>query len=432
MTMGEFAARHGLLTDIPVLERYVESFEAEMVKGLEGKSSLAMLPTYIEPENAAAFGRDVIVIDAGGSNLRIALVALLPDGAPEIKYFEKYRMLGADSEIGADAFFDTLAGYLEPVAGRSDHIGMCFSFPAEIMQNRDAKILHLDKEVRVTGAEGQVLGERLRDALRARGLPHKKSVVVINDTVAAQLGAMVDKSDPTVYGGYVGLILGTGLNSCYTERNAYIKKNAYLRERPGGSIINMESGGFAGVPQGDIDRAFIAATKDPTQQSLEKMVSGAYQPGLLLSYLKAAAEERLFSPAFADRAGGVARLTGLDIDRFCDLPFGDNLLAGLCQGEADAVALYELAHIYFDRVAALTAVNLIAILRKMGAAAKNPCRPVCVSAEGTTFYKARLLRPKLDYFMSACAQRRMGLHYRFTKVESATISGSAVAGLLGN
>jgi len=427
--LTEFLFRHGLVPDNSLLEEYVESFLREMERGLAGEeSSLAMLPTYVHPEAVGGNRRDVIVIDAGGTNLRVALARVAPEVGPEVRYFEQYPMPGTTGTLTIAEFFRQLSEYLRPIAHLAEHIAICFSFPAEISPDRDAKILLFDKEVRITGGEGVFLGRGLRDAMIQQGLGDHK-VVVINDTVASQLGAMAQKTEKR-YGGYMGFILGTGVNSCYAEENARISKEPALCRRAGSTIINMESGGFSGVSQSPVDAAFISETELPRHQQMEKMCSGAYQGGLLLAYLRAAAGEGLFSSAFGERLERVTRLSGRDMDAFCDFPLGQNLMFGLCAGETDTISLCRLTGAFFDRVALLAAVNLTAVLRRLGPAAKNPCRPVCVSAEGTTFYKARLLRPKLDYFMNDYTFRRLGLHWEFVRVENATITGTAMAGLL--
>jgi hexokinase len=75
-------------------------------------------------------------------------------------------------------------------------------------------------------------------------------------------------------------------------------------------------------------------------------------------------------------------------------------------------------------------MNIAALLIRMDSG-KQPWKPVCVSAEGTTFYKAKLFRPKLDYYMRLFVREKHGLHYEFVKVDNSTILGTATAGLLG-
>ena len=177
----------------------------------------------------------------------MALVSL-GEGPPEIRYYEKYPIPGFKAAVSAEGFFDAVAGYLAPVAAKSGKIGFCFSNPAEILPNRDARILKFTKEVKVTGVGGTILGDALRDALRNRGLPSDKSVVVLNDTVATQLGAMADAAERGKYGNFIGLILGTGINASYAERNENILKNPDIAAAPGFTLINIEAGGYRGFP----------------------------------------------------------------------------------------------------------------------------------------------------------------------------------------
>jgi hexokinase len=445
--MENFATSLRLSADIRRMGDFAADFTAEMQRGLCGEaSSLLMLPAYISPsffEKGAPFLKAemvpgagpapegaVIAIDAGGTNLRIALVGF-PEGAPEIRYFQNYRIPGFEEEVTADEFFDRLALYLAPIIDRSGKIGFCFSNPAEILPNRDARILSFTKELKVRGASGRVIGESLRAALRARGLPADRSVAVLNDAVATQLGAMADFRQRDRFGGWVGLILGTGLNISYTEANERLCKDAILRGAPGGTIINIEAGGYKGFPLEEADRRFISSTADPEDHWFEKMISGAYQSGLLLEWIRFAAEERHFSPAFSERLGALARIPTGEADRFCLSPAEGGPLSELCgESASDAERLRALIEAFFDRAAFLLACALSAVLTRT--AAPDPARPVCISAEGATFYKSRLFRPRLAYYMEKGARARLGLHCRFTRIENATLLGAALAGLAGN
>ena len=143
-----FLRELGLMADIDQLPESAARFENEMLAGLRGEASLRMLPTYISPEDAGnaargnAADRGVIAVDAGGTNLRVALVS--PRGGRAVSY-EKHPMPGVERAIGAEEFFDKLAAFLEPVIHESDRIGFCFSYPAEILPNRDARILAFTK-----------------------------------------------------------------------------------------------------------------------------------------------------------------------------------------------------------------------------------------------------------------------------------------------
>jgi hexokinase len=442
--MGNLAFELGLTATDGKMMDYIEDFESEMLRGLEGKdSSLLMLPTYISQEqlkfhehesdskgvSTAGKAGHVAVIDAGGTNLRIALVEL-GKGSPRIKYYEKYPIPGFREAVSKDEFFSKLSAYLAPIIWESDKIGFCFSNPAEVLPNRDAKIITFTKEVVVTGSEGALLGESLKAALKERGLPWDKSVVVLNDTVATQLSAMADPQMRGRYSGYIGLILGTGINASYSERNEFIKKSEYLRSKPGTTIINTEAGGYGGFPQNEVDSRFIAETADPEYHKFEKMASGAYQYNLLLEWIRFAAGEKRFSDGFAAALGSLESIPIGDADRFYFSP-GQDVLSSLCKETSDGEGLRQLVEAFFDRVAFMTAAVLTGMLRRMGDGGKNPERPVFISAEGTTFYNARLLRPGIDRYMENYTRDKLGYHYDFVRIEDATILGSAVAGLAG-
>jgi len=426
--MSDFCKKHGLFADTNTIEFEIDRFIAEMQSGLEGAGSIKMLPAYIDPSSRPDFSQRVIVMDAGGTNLRIALVAF-PDGVnPKIEYFENHPMPGTQGILTADEFFYALAEKLAPVIDKADKIGICFSFPAQITADRDARIIHFTKEVKVSGSEGLLVGENLLAALKAQGFPCNKSITVINDTVAALLGGVAGTAG-RLFDSYIGIILGTGTNTCYVEANKNVSKYSALASSAGKTIINLESGGYALAPRSSIDALFDAKTDFPNAQLFEKMISGAYAGDLFLEFMKAAAKDGCFSTDMAKNVETLSDISGKDIDVFCDYPYGENILAGTAKNEQDVEALYTLVDGFFSRIAMLITINLGSLLKKSGAG-KKPFVPVCISAEGTTFYKARLFRPKLDYYMEAYVRQKLGINYHFVKIENGTILGTAVAGLL--
>jgi hexokinase len=430
--MDVFLKESGLAADTGRALEYIEGFEAEMLKGLRGEpGSLRMLPTRIDPcaiADSDLAGR-VIAIDAGGTNLRVALVELREDGAPEILHHEKYPVPGSDGGVGVDEFFDKIASCLGPVAAKSDRIAFCFSNPAETLPSGDARVIGFTKEVKVSGSSGVVIGDALREALKSRGLPSEKSVVVLNDAVAAQLAALADAGERGQYGSSIGFIFGTGVNVCYAEKNGNVVKDEALRAAPGSTIINVEAGGYDGFPEGEADRRHIAATDDPEKQRFEKMSSGAYQCDNLLEWIRLAASKGVFSEGFEVRAGALKRIPVGEPERFCVSPRAGGELSKLCVNAADAAKLRRLTEAFFDRIAFMLAVMLTAVLSRAGDAARDASRPVRVSAEGSALAAESVLRERLAGYMSDYARGRLGLHSRFVQIEHATLIGAAVAGL---
>jgi hexokinase len=430
--MKDFTIELGLAADAGKLREYVAHFDAEMRRGLSGTGgSLRMLPAYLDPgaiADAAPAGR-VIAIDAGGTNLRVALADLDADGAFDVLCHETYPIPGLREEVSAREFFDRIAAYLQPLIEESDRIGFCFSNPAVILPNGDARILTFSKEVKVSAAGGIVIGDALREALKSRGLPFEKSVAALNDTVAAQLGALAAANAQEKYGASVGFVFGTGVNVSYAESNENIQKDEALREKPGTTIINTEAGGYDGFPAAEADRRVINASADPKRQRFEKMSAGAYQRDNLLEWIRFAAAKGVFSEAFALRVRGLKQIPVGEADSFCTAPREGGVLAKLCMNATDAAKLRRLLEAFFDRIAFMLAVMLTAISLRARDAARNAALPVCISAEGAAFHGEKLLRERLDCYMKRLARAQFDLSYRFTRVEHATIRGAALAAL---
>ena len=430
-----FLRLSGIHADTVDIDKGCREFVEEMTRGLDGsESSLRMICTYLSPEGEIPVNKPVVVMDTGGTNFRVALVRFDSDRKPVTDYFKSYPMPGSTGEISRDEFYDTVSDYLMPVINESGIIGWCFSFPTEILPDKDGRLLYFDKEVRVRGMDGDMLGASLLKKLREKGVKGEKSIVVLNDTVATLLGGK-SACPGREFGSYVGYILGTGTNTCYIEDNRNISKLPDVSARPGQTIINTESGGFDRAPRSAVDIDFDRRTADPGAQLFEKMISGAYQGSLFYELLRRAAVDGLFSTDYASYISGIGGLASRDINDFLTYPYSDaNVLARGIGGrnsgsEQDRVALYFLIDGFVERAAKLSAINLAAVVVKSGSGA-NPCRPVCIAAEGTTFEKSAMFRKKLDYYVKHDLNDRLGLFCEFITVESSTLIGTAIAGLL--
>lgn len=422
-----FLKRHGMYSGLSDIDALLEDFVGDMKAGLSGDvRSMLMIPTYINLNGELPKDEPIIVMDAGGTNFRIALVTFGSDGETVIEHFAKYPMPGSQGRITLEQFTDLLLGYMAPVMEKSDKVGFCFSFPTVITPNRDGKLLAFNKEISVTGSDGMMVGETINAALKARGLKEKQ-FVLLNDTVAAMCSGLAGKKGKS-YGGFIGLILGTGTNTCYVESTANITA---VREMSGTMAVNMESGGYCGVPQGEYDKALDAASNDPGVHIYEKMVSGAYQGDCVYRTLCGAAADGLFSASFKAFTEAHKTLSTRDIDEFMRFPFGDNLLAKAVAGqEADRLALHYIIDDSFERSARLMTVNIGGILLKTNTGA-DPTRPVCVIAEGTSFQKSEVFRNKLNAYLKQELNDKRGLYCELVHIPDATLTGSAAAGLIG-
>lgn len=397
-----------------------------MEKGLVSKSSFEMVPTYIEMGDKIPLNKKVIVIDAGGTSLRIATVYFDDSEKPVIENFSKYKMPGTYGRITADGFFKTMAKYLESVIDMSDTIAFCFSFTTKTLPNKDAEVMILGKQIEITGLIGQTLGVKLNEQLRT-----PKRVVVLNDTVASLLGGAGREISKNLYDYYIGFILGTGSNTCYLEENRNIKKLKPALTT-GSMVVNMESGEYNGFMRSDIDVAFDSTTRDPGVFPFEKIIGGKYEGGLFLTLLKTAANEDLFSAHFKEKINALDELPSFWVDKFADAPLGDNLISECCErnddGNHDRELIFDLVDLFYDRSALLIAINFSSIILRSGKG-KNPIKPALIVIEGSTILNSTMLRTKLERDLDKLLTQNNGVYYRLTKVENANMIGTAIAGL---
>lgn len=432
----KFLRKYGMYFGSIDLEDNCQVFMSEMKNGLYGiKSSLKMIPTYISMEKEIPVQEPVIVMDAGGTNFRVAVVTFDNERKPVIEDFKLYPMPGTNGKTTKDEFFQTIAQYMEPVLGKSNKIGFCFSYPTEILPNGDGRLIQFCKEVQVEGVEGELIGENLLNTVKKLGNKEDKKVVMLNDTVATLLGGRASFPD-RVFDSYIGFILGTGTNICYIEENSNIKVLPEVFVKEGSMLINVESGAYGKAPMGHIDVSMDRATVNPGQYVFEKMIAGGYQGSLMLAVIKKAVLDGLFSEAFEEKITNISDLISKDIDDFLNFPYSDkNPLARCCSAgdtikiTTDCQTLYYLIDAMMERAAKLVAVNIASVIIKTGKGG-NPCLPVCITAEGTTFYKSKLVRNKLEFYLKKYLNERKNLYCEFVKVENATLIGTAIAGLM--
>ena len=424
----EFLKRNGV--DVAGIDRdeLLGLFAEEMDAGLAGrKSSLMMIPSFIAIDRPVKTGTPVVVLDAGGTNLRAAVVTLDGKGGAEIGDFMKSEMPGTKEEIGAEAFFEAFADFVMPLVERSGNIGFCFSYAAEVTPECDARLIRWSKQIKAPEVEGRLIGTGLKRKLAMRG--HERNVVILNDTVATLLAGK-SAGDARGYSAYVGFILGTGTNTAYVEHNARITKRDDIC--PEGSMaINVESGSFGRVRQSAFDKTLDESTQDPGYYMFEKMISGAYLGKLGHIVLKAAADEGFFTPSAAALLERWETISSKRLDDFCgNSPKPDNPFLAKDFSDADRAAIITLCGPLYERAAVLTAVNLASAIIKTGEG-HDPARPVCVNVDGSTYYRTltadfqnRVRRELKDLL------EPMGIAYELVRIDDSPVIGAAVAGLM--
>lgn len=391
---------------------------------------LAMLPTFIDVDNKVPYDKPCIVLDAGGTNFRVAVLTLHKEGEPGISDFAVYPMPGSDRELSKNEFYDKIVEFLAPVIDKSDDIGFCFSYPAEIMKNRDGKVLSFTKEVRAPEVVGGLIGEELKAALSRNGYNANKNICILNDTVAALLGGRMGLSND-LYDSFIGFILGTGCNVAYTESNAAIKKIQELLtplERTKRMIINVESGYHHPLFSSEIEKEMDESTIDPGNGLLEKRVAGRYL-GLLGMYtIRKAIEENLFSKFFVENFSQIYELTTKDLDDYVREPFGQACLSHACANDIDRSVLYFIIDNLFERCARYVVCTLAAVLVKAGTG-RSPVKPTVVTVDGSTYYRTLLVQNKVAYYIRDFINNELGLYVCLNNTANANLVGAAIAAL---
>jgi hexokinase len=59
----------------------------------------------------------------------------------------------------------------------------------------------------------------------------------------------------------------------------------------------------------------------------------------------------------------------------------------------------------------------------------DPSRPLCIVAEGSTFYRLKSLQPKIEYYLKQYLVEKKHVYYEIVEVKDATLIGAAIAGL---
>jgi hexokinase len=421
----EFLKAHKMTAADYNISELVNTFLTKMEDGLAGKeSSLMMIPTYIEAEGEVKANEPVIAIDAGGTNFRAAKVYFDENLKLITENIQMYKMPAVDKELSKKEFFDTFAKYMEDYKTVSDKIGFCFSYAAEILPNKDGKLIEWSKEVRAPEVVGEMIGEQL---LAAMGTP-EKHVVLMNDTVSTLLAGKAATAGK-VYDTYIGFILGTGTNTSYIETNKNITKTSDL-DLESSQIINLESGNYGEITSTDIDIAFGYTTKDPGRYLFEKMFSGGYFGGLCTTALKIAAGEGVFSAETKTKLDTLPELSSEEINKYvCGIDLAENMLTAALISDEDKATAAGIINGLIERAAKLVAINLASVIIKTGKA-KTAEKPVLMTIEGTTFYKLNNFQKMFEEFLQEFLSGENQRYYEIVEVENSSLLGAAIAAIV--
>ena len=185
-----------------------------------GAGSVKMIPTYVGDYSLPDRETEVTVIDIGGTNVRSAVMTILPDGTARIGTITAFLTPGVKEPTDTAGFFSEIVrGCRQDL--RTCSIGICFSLATIPQKDRDAVMVAGGKQIKVTDMLGKRVGESFREAMIREGIaeicPEGNSaagnaaagngvsekiaaedvrITVINDTVAAALGGAMEQPQP--------------------------------------------------------------------------------------------------------------------------------------------------------------------------------------------------------------------------------------------
>ena len=415
----DFMNRHGMdaarIDPIPEARRMASAMEDGLRR--EG-AGLPMIPTFLRTDGQVPIGDCAVVIDAGGTNFRAALVRFTENGAITER-MSKTKMPGIAAPAKWEDFIRFVADAIEPLLDEADDIGFCFSYSADITPEIDGRVIRIDKEVVIEGSEGKLVGASLLEELARRGIRGKR-IVILNDTAAVLLGggAMLDRNR---IGGLVGQVSGTGTNTCCVLPMRRIAKLG--REEDTRILVNLESGLYNGLPRGDYDVLLDQESHNPGMKWLEKLTAGVYLGELGRLMLDGAGSEGLLEPETRESLRLLGHFDTAVLDAWA---CGEDLDSFSC--EDDRAFLQTVSQELFFRSARAMCVNLLGILLLTGEGT-DPERPVIVCEEGSLVQKGRCYRPELQRLVSVCCAE-LGRYVRLCVGEETTLPGAAAAALL--
>lgn len=395
MILSEFIDRYGIGPETVEGPSCLEQLLKDMALGLAGEGNIPMIPSYLCVDTRPVPGQPCCVLDAGGTNLRVARAIFDAEGNCCLSGIRKIPMPGTEGEMYAAEFYGQLARSVRK-SGCPERVGLCFSYNVEIRRDLDGILLAWCKEVQVPDAPGKPVGRSLAEAVGE----DCRSVRVLNDSTAALLGA--HSTDPGIS---VGVILGTGINVCYSEQcTAVAKAPGDLRGES--MIISTEIGEFRGIPKTAFEEATIADSDDPALAQAEKQCAGAYLGQSICYAWQRAVREGLLPDSFL---------------RPFSLPEISDYVAGELNPIPQDPAAVAIARTMIHRAAKIAAILTAGPVIRSGA--NGSCKIVI---EGSQFRKltgfGTSFRKELDALLLS-----YDIRGEITEVENSCLIGAALA-----
>ncbi|XP_030761950.1 hexokinase type 2-like [Sitophilus oryzae] len=362
-----------------VMQLFQDNIERGLKKATHKEAIVKCFPTYVQDlPNGTEVGK-FLALDLGGTNFRVLLVEL-DAGKCDMKskiYAVPQNIMVGPGAVLFDHIAECLADFVHEHKIQHEvlPLGFTFSFPLEQRGLCVGILERWTKGFNCPDVIGKDVVELLNQAIDRRDDVKIDVCAVLNDTTGTLMSCAWKNPNCRI-----GLIVGTGNNGCYVEK----QKNAELFDEAdmgsGNVIINLEMGAFGDdgcldFVRTEVDRTIDDLSINRGRQQHEKMISGMYMGEMVRRYIvqftekglmfggkasDALKEQDRFSCAFvsdieSDQPRQYTRLR--DILRELDLSHGS---------EQDCINVRYICECLSRRSAHLISAAMVVLLHRMG------------------------------------------------------------------
>uniref|UniRef100_V5G402 Phosphotransferase n=1 Tax=Anoplophora glabripennis TaxID=217634 RepID=V5G402_ANOGL len=372
-----------LVLDNDKLRKIMEIFLDNVHRGLKREthadSIVKCFPTYVQDlPNGTETGK-FLALDLGGTNFRVLLIELSGEHfemKSKIFAIPQHIMLGSGEQL-FDHIAECLAIFVkeEQVADQRLPLGFTFSFPLAQKGLTKGILERWTKGFNCSNVVGNDVVQMLNEAIDRRGDVQIQVCAILNDTTGTVMSCAWKNHNTRI-----GLIVGTGSNACYVERQENAEMWDDVDMGSGKVSINLEWGAFGDDGALDFIRCEYDEDVDknsinPGKQKHEKMISGMYMGELVRLALERFTKEGLL---FGGKGSDMLFERGRFYTKYVseiesDPPGVFNNLREICEelglkhaSEQDYINIRYICECISRRSAHLVSAGLATLLNKIG------------------------------------------------------------------
>lgn len=372
-----------LILDNEKIKKLVEVFEDNVNRGLKkethAEAVVKCFPTYVQDlPNGTETGK-FLALDLGGTNFRVLLIELSGEHfemKSKIFAIPQHIMLGSGEQL-FDHIAECLALFVkeEHVADQRLPLGFTFSFPLDQKGLTVGILASWTKGFNCSNVVGNDVVQMLNEAIDRRGDVQIEVCAILNDTT----GTLMSCAWKNRYT-RIGLIVGTGSNACYVEKQSNAELWNDVDMGSGKVLINLEWGAFGDDGALDFVRTEYDEDVDtnsinPGKQKHEKMISGMYMGELVRLALERFTKEGLL---FGGKGSDLLFERGRFYTKYVsevesDPPGVFNNLREICEelglkhaSEQDYINIRYICECISRRSAHLVSAGLASLLNRIG------------------------------------------------------------------